>query len=270
MIRIHCLAGLILLVVTSMAAADPKPFAGKESTWNTFKRYDFKVDGKDAIVVVPEKPAPGRPWLWRAEFFGAFANADIELVKRGWHLAYLSVPDQFGGPKAMAAWEKFHDVLVKDHELSPKPGILGMSRGALYALAWGIAHPDNTLAIDLDNGFCDPRIWPGGKLKGTDSASQWNNLLKAYDFKNDAEALAYKGWPLDNLAPLAKAKVPILLVYGDADKVVPPQKNSEPLWDRYQALGGPIDRRIKKGGDHHPHSLPDPAPIVEFFEKAAK
>ena len=55
-----------------------------------------------------------------------------------------------------------------------------------------------------------------------------------------------------------------------ADKVVPHQKNSEVLWDRYQALGGPIDRRIKKGGDHHPHSLPDPAPIVEFFEKAAR
>jgi len=55
--------------------------------------------------------------------------------------------------------------------------------------------------------------------------------------KNDAEAPAYKGCPLDNLATLATAKVPILLVYGDADKVVPPQKNSEALWDRNQALG---------------------------------
>ena len=100
MIRIHCLVGLILLVAISTATADPKPFAGTESTWNAFKRFDFKVDGKDAIVVVPEKPAPGRPWLWRAEFFDAFPNADIELVKRGWHLAYLGVPNQFGGPKA--------------------------------------------------------------------------------------------------------------------------------------------------------------------------
>ena len=81
----------------------------------------------------------------------------------------------------MAAWEKFHDMLVKDHELNPRPGILGMSRGAMYALAWGIAHPDKTLAIDLDNGFCEPRSWPGGKLT-PESAGEWNNLLKAYDF----------------------------------------------------------------------------------------
>ena len=63
------------------------------------------------------KPLPGRPWAWRGEFFGAFPNADIELVKRGWHLAYMSVPDLFGSPKAVAHWEKFYDVLVKDHGL---------------------------------------------------------------------------------------------------------------------------------------------------------
>lgn len=270
MLRTASLACVLLLALVAPVPADPKPFPGKPSTWNTFKRFDFKVDGKDAIVVAPEKPAPGRPWLWRAEFFGAFPNADIELVKRGWHLAYLGVPNQFGSPKAMAAWEKFHDVLVKDHELNPKPGILGMSRGGLYALAWGIAHPEKTLAIDLDNGVCDPKSWPGGKLTAPGTAGEWKNLLKAFDFKDDEEALAYKGFPLDNLAPLAKAKVPLLLVYGDSDKVVPHTENSQVLWDRYKALGGPVERQVKAGGDHHPHSLADPAPIVEFFERAMK
>ena len=73
---------------------------------------------------------------------------------------------------------------------------------------------------------------------------------------------------MDNLAGLAKAKVPLLLVYGDSDKVVPHKENSEVVYDRYKELGGPVERVVKEGQDHHPHGLKDPKPIVEFFEKA--
>ncbi|MEZ5434198.1 MAG: hypothetical protein R3F31_24145 [Verrucomicrobiales bacterium] len=45
--------------------------------------------------------------------------------------------------------------------------------------------------------------------------------MKLWHFKDDAEAMAYGGNPVDNLAPLAKAGVPLLHVYGDADTVVP-------------------------------------------------
>jgi len=76
--------------------SQPKPFPGKISKWNDFARHDFQVDGTNVIMVIPPKPLPGRPWAWRGEFFGAFPNADIELVKGGWHLAYIGVPNLFG------------------------------------------------------------------------------------------------------------------------------------------------------------------------------
>lgn len=252
--------------------SEPKPFPGKVSKWNGFARHDFQVDGANVIVVVPAKPLPGLPWAWRGEFFGAFPNADIELVKGGWHLAYINVPNLFGAPKAVARWEKFHDALVKEHGLHPKPGLIGLSRGALYCMSWAAAHPDKTLAVYLDNGVCDFKSWPGGKLKGLGagqgSAGEWQNVLKAFGFKDDQEAIAYKGNPVDTLAPLAKGKLPLLLVYGDSDKVVPHQENSEIVYNRYKALGGSVERIVKAGGDHHPHGLPDPKPIVQFFEKA--
>jgi len=74
-------------LLTLARAEDPKPFPGKASKWSGFAKHDFQVNGKDAIVVVPDKALPGRPWLWRAEFFGAFANQDVELLKKGWHVA---------------------------------------------------------------------------------------------------------------------------------------------------------------------------------------
>jgi pimeloyl-ACP methyl ester carboxylesterase len=263
------LLGVVFL--SSAPAQERKPFPGVESRWEGFVRHDFPLQGANVIVVEPETPLPGRPWAWRGEFFGAFPNADIELVRRGWHLAYIGVPDLFGAPKAMNRWEKLYDVLVKDHGLSTKPALIGLSRGALYCMAWAAGHPDETLLVYLDNGVCDFKSWPGGKSKGLGSASgspeEWQKMLDAYGFKADREAIAWKGNPVDNLAPLARARVPILLVYGDGDKSVPHRENSEVVYDRYRALGGPVERIVKPGGDHHPHGLPDPRPVVEFFER---
>lgn len=38
------------------------------------KHINFEFDGKQAVVSVPETPCPERKWLWRAEFFGSFAE----------------------------------------------------------------------------------------------------------------------------------------------------------------------------------------------------
>ncbi|HEY1192441.1 MAG TPA: prolyl oligopeptidase family serine peptidase [Gemmata sp.] len=253
--------------------ADPKPFPGAATKWQGFARHDFKVGALDATVVVPDKALPGRPWVWRGEFFGAFADADVALVKAGWHLAYLKVPDLFGSPKAMKSWEAFYNAMVKEYGMNPKPGLIGLSRGGLYCMNWAAGHPDQTLAVYLDNAVCDFKSWPGGARKKLGastggSEAEWKKLLAAYDFKGDADAIGYKLNPVDNLAPLAKAKVPLLLVYGDKDTVVPHVENSEVVYDRYKALGGPVERIVKPGQDHHPHGLKDVAPVVKFFTAA--
>jgi pimeloyl-ACP methyl ester carboxylesterase len=247
---------------------------GKKSSWNGLDRYDFMVDGKDSILVVPAKPLPGKPWVWRGEFFGAFADADVMLAKNGWHIAYTKVPDLFGSPKAMAHWEKFHEHMVRKHGLHPRPGLIGLSRGGLYCMGWAALHPEKTLGVYLDNAVCDFKSWPGGKLKnlgtGNGSSAEWAKVLKAFDFADDAQAIAYKRNPVDNLEPLFKGKVPILLVYGDSDKVVPHGENSEKVYDRYKAMGGNVKQIVKPGQDHHPHGLKDPTPVLEFFTQALK
>ncbi len=44
-------------------------------------------------------------------------------------------------------------------------------------------------------------------------------------------------------------------------------ENTRLLETRYNALGGPIEVIAKPGVGHHPHSLKDPTPIVEFVLK---
>ena len=71
----------------------------------------------------------------------------------------------------------------------------------------------------------DFKSWPGGKGKGKGSPGDWKKLLEDYHFLSEAEALAYPRNPIDNLEPLAKAQVPLFLLCGDADDVVPYPEN---------------------------------------------
>ena len=89
---------LSLLIAIPSAAADE--LAGKKSTWQGFDRYDFEVDGRRCWVVAPRSVAEGRPWIWRARFFGHEPQADIALLNEGFHLAYCDVAGLFGSPAA--------------------------------------------------------------------------------------------------------------------------------------------------------------------------
>jgi pimeloyl-ACP methyl ester carboxylesterase len=249
------------------------PFPGRCSQWNGFDRYDFECNGRPAIVVVPREALPGRPWAWRGEFFGAFPNADVELIRRGFHLAHLGVPDQFGSPAAVAAWNEFHQMMTASHKLAKRAALIGLSRGGLYCYNWAAANPEKVACIYADAPVCDFKSWPGGRLKnlgkGEGSAAEWDRLLKAYGFQSDAEAIAYQANPVDNLRPLAEAKIALLHVYGDADTVVPWDENTGLLASRYRQLGGNITLIAKPGVGHHPHGLDDPTPIVEFIVQHA-
>ena len=57
--------------------------------------------------------------------------------------------------------------------------------------------------------------------------------------------------PIDRLAPLAKANVPIFHIHGDQDRVVPLDKNSALIKERYDKLGGSMTLEVVKGQGHN-------------------
>ena len=107
------------------------------------------------------------------------------------------------------------------------------------------------------------RAGPAARAPARGSTSDWSKCLKAYGL-TETQALTARCNPIDRLEPLARAGVPLLHVVGDADKVVPVVENTAILEQRYQALGGSVRVIHKPGVGHHPHSLEDPTPIVEF------
>ncbi len=240
-------------------------FPGKISEWNGFQRFDFEVAGRPSMVITPTVEAPGRPWVWHGEFFGHKPAPDLALLKRGFHVVYLSVPDMLGSPKAVGYWNEFYSELIARYGFSSRAALVGLSRGGLYCYNWAIANPTKVACIYADAPVCDFKSWPGGKGKGPGSPRDWKLVLENFGFRNDGEALAYPGNPVDNLEPLARAKVPLLHVFGDADEVVPWDENTGLVDERYRKLGGRITLIRKPGVKHHPHGLEDPTPIIEFL-----
>ena len=239
-------------------------FPGTTSRWEGFERYDFLFDGQPSILVVPESVAPGRPWIWRARFFGAWPAADIALLALGYHLAYIDVAGLFGNAEAVERWNRFYRYLVDSHGLAEKPALEGYSRGGLIVYNWATANPGRVACIYADAPVCDIRSWPAGFGAGNGNPDSWTGCLAAYGI-TEVQARSFTGNPIDRLGPLAEARIPLLHVCGDCDESVPIEENTRVLEQRYKRLGGAITVIVKPGCGHHPHSLEDPSPIVDFI-----
>lgn len=240
-------------------------FTGKEFDFHGYAGHEFTVDGCLARVVAPKTPLPGRPWVWRTMFWDAFPKADIGLLERGFYVAFIDVGNTFGCPDAMAHFDAFYAELTKNYGLSKRPALEGLSRGGLYAYRWAYVNVGKTACIYGDAPVCDMKSWPGGKGKGAGSPKDWQEAIRDYHFASEEQMLAFDGNPVDILAPLAAARVPVLHVIGDADVDVPHTENTDIMRERYTKLGGDFTLIVKQGCAHHPHGLADPSPVVEFI-----
>ncbi len=197
------------------------------------------------------------------EFFDHRPEADLALLKKGFHLGYFNVGNTFGSPLATYQLSQFYTAVTQGpYKLNRRVVLEGLSRGGLYAYNWGVRNPDKVAVLYGDAPVCNFTTWPYQK-----SPSDWDALKKSYGFPNDKLALAYPFQPVANLSVLAICKVPILHVVGEADEVVPVAQNSNVIEAAYQKLGGTIKIIRKPGVGHHPHGLDDPTPIVNFIEQ---
>ncbi|MBX3252735.1 MAG: prolyl oligopeptidase family serine peptidase [Chitinophagaceae bacterium] len=237
------------------------------SSFYGYECADFTFNGRACKVVKPKTANPGKQWIWRARFWGHEPQTDIALLERGFHVAYCDVAELFGNTEAVAAWNRFYNYMLR-LGLNKKMTLEGFSRGGVYVYNWALANKGRVNCIYADAPVLDVKSWPGGKGKGPGSAADWEIFKKDYRLATDEEAMAFKGSPLDKARDIAKLKIPLLHVVGDADEVVPLEENTAPFGQKIKAAGGNIMVIHKPGVKHHPHSLANPTVIVDFILKA--
>lgn len=228
----------------------------------------FDVGDCPVMLIKPHARLVGRPWIWRTQFHDAWPAVDIELLRRGFFYVFAELGNTFGCPSAIETMNDVYEHVVEHFSLNPRVVLEGFSRGGLFAYRWAAKRPSKIVTIYADAPVCDFKSWPGGKGRGTGSPDDWHLLQKLYGFSDEQQALAFAENPIDLLANLKKYDVPLLHVCGDADDVVPMEENTLELVRRYRQMGGRVEIITKPGVGHHPHSLEDPAPIVDFICRA--
>ena len=233
------LAVFYLAVVMPLQAAEKRlPLKGKV----------FLVQEHTAFLILPDKPKAGKPipWVWYAPTLrGLPASSEKWMFERflnaGIAIAGVDVGESYGSPKGRAVYSALHEHLVKKRGLEKQACLLARSRGGLMLYCWAAENPDKVKCITGIYPVCNIASYPGLK-----------RACGAYGLTaNQLESQLTKHNPIDRLELLAKAKVPIFHIHGDQDRVVPLDKNSAIVKERYGKLGGLMTLEVAKGQGHN-------------------
>ena len=208
----------------------------------------FKINGDDAFVILPKGWRNNKdiPWVWYAPTLdGLPAKAEQWMFERflaaGVAIAGIDVGESYGSPDGRAKYSDFYNYLIESRNFNSKPCLLARSRGGLMLYNWAAENPESVAGIAGIYPVCNITSYPG--IEKACGAFE----LTAEQLTAD---LAMHN-PVDRLAGLAEASVPIFHLHGDRDQVVPLIENSAIVAEKYKEFGGEMTLEIVAGQGHN-------------------
>ena len=208
----------------------------------------FRVEGRTAFVISPDRKTSdgATPWVWYAPTLPNLPGGEERwmfdrFTKAGIAIAGIDIGESYGSPDGRKLFSAFHRELTEKRGCAPKPVLLGRSRGGLMTLSWAVENADKVGGFAGVYPVCNLASYPGvPKASG------------AYHLKpEELTAQLAEHNPIDRLAALAKAGVPLFAIHGDIDKVVPLEANSGEMRKRYETLGGKMQLIVPAGRGHN-------------------
>ena len=221
----------------------------------------FMFNGYEATVIIPENP--NGKWIWKTEFLYAFDQAERALLDEGYTRVYYGISDKYGSYNAVRLMRKFYAYIIERFSLNKKCMLFGFSRGGLYAFNFALFYPEYVEKVYLDAPVLDLKTWPP---KGSIEQTQ---MFEEYGL-NEETLKTFKGNPIDNLKEFFELSIPLLIIAGGKDEVVPFEKNTGKLMQYCKDNCIDINAMVKEDCKHHPHSLEDVNPIIDFLNNYQK
>lgn len=221
------------------------------------KTIRFMYKGYPATVIIPENF--NGQWVWKTEFLYAFDQAERALLAEGYARVYYGVSDRYGSYRAVRRMHDFYLYVTEKFGLAKRCHLFGFSRGGLYAFNFALSYPEYVASVYLDAPVLDMKSWP---LKGSPEEAQ---LFEEYSLTPETLKV-FPDNPVDNLPEFFALELPLLVVAGGADELVPFEENAGVLLDYCRRESVPVESVVKPTCGHHPHSLENVMPIVEFVK----
>lgn len=239
-----------------------------ETTWHGFVCEEFVFEEHQAIVVRPREEEDMHRLAIKTEYWHAFHEAaEIELVNRGFTLCYIKNDNRWGTNKDLDRKARFIRHVQNKYDLADTCVPVGMSCGGLFAIKLAARYPELVSCLYLDAPVLNYMSCPCGFGLGKPLSETMDEIINALELKGISELLSYRDMPLDHLPTLIAHKIPVVLVAGDSDEIVPYSENGLLLEQAYKKAGVPIEVYMKPGCGHHPHGLANNKPVIDFIMK---
>jgi len=193
----------------------------------------FSLSEQPAFLMQPksETSATGKPWIFYGPTLPPYPDKAESWMHQtfldaGIAVAGIDVGEAHGSPTAFPHFEALYQEMVK-RGFSKTPVLLGRSRGGLWVSSWAIRHPDRVAGIAGIYPVYDFTTYPGIKRAAGAYGMTEEELTEKQSELN----------PIRQAHVLATAKIPVFIIHGIDDKVVPLKQNSEALELIYSEAG---------------------------------
>lgn len=210
----------------------------------------FRVEERPAFILWPEESLrkTPQPWVFYAPTLAGYPDEHEkwmhqQFLSAGVAVAGIDVGEGYGSPAARKLFDAFYDHVTKERGLAGKPCLLGRSRGGLWVTSWACDHPERFSGLSGIYPVFDFRTYPG-----LAKAAPAYELTPA-----DLEQQLEKHNPILRMSVLAQRKLPVFIIHGDEDVVVPLKENSATFAETYRKHGAEdsITVVVAKGQGHN-------------------
>ena len=210
----------------------------------------FLVENRPAFILLPEvslRKTP-QPWVFYAPTLTGYPDEHEkwmhqQFLDAGVAVAGIDVGEAYGNPASRKLFDAFFDQMTDNRGLSKRPCLLGRSRGGLWVTSWACDHPERFAGLAGIYPVFDFKTYPG-----------LAKAAAAYEMRpEELEKRILQTNPIARMSVLGKAKLPVFIIHGDEDKVVPLRENSQKFLETYQSTGAgdSVTLLVIKGQGHN-------------------
>ena len=236
--------------------------------WNGFQMESLVFEGQEACVVFPHDGTANGRLALKTVYWNAFPGAvEVPLLERGFHLCFVKNETRWGRDEDLAREARFVRFVAQTYNLNERSVPVGMSCGGLMAIKFAAKFPELVSCLYLDAPLLNYLSYPckiGAEKSASDEKVE-RELLAALEMDSISQLIGYREMPLDKIPQLIANRIPVVMVAGGSDTVVPYCENGALLQKAYEQAGLECPVYIKPECEHHPHGLENPQPVIEFI-----
>lgn len=194
----------------------------------------FLMGDRPAFILWPNetKRTSPQPWVMYGPTLPGYPDQHErwmhqQFLDAGIAVAGIDVGEAYGSATGQQGFTDLYNELTQHRGFAAKPCLVGRSRGGLLTSSWAIRNPTKVAGIACIYPVFDLRSYPGLQKAAPAYGLSPDELADSLDTHN----------PIAQANKLAIANIPVYIVHGDADSLVPLNENSATLAKIYQDAG---------------------------------